>query len=123
MRKRMLVLSLLASGCGGLVESGSQIKLQELHRDNECAKLIQTADEVYTFIADRPDLLAEANFLKADCLMSMGHESDAIALFRYVAERHPESPFAYRAAARVEAYADRRDMVDSTANGDGGRAE
>ncbi len=66
---------------------------------------------------------SEANFLKADCLMSMRQEGDAIALFRYVAEGHPESPFAYRAAARVDAYEHRRGAVDSTANGEGMRAE
>lgn len=123
MRTRIPWVLLLVFGCGGLVESGSQIKLQELHRDDECAKLIQTADEVHGFIADRPDLLAEADFLKADCLMSMGQEGDAIALFRYVAERHPESPYAYRSDARVDDYEHRRSAAHSAVSDERVRAE
>lgn len=104
MRVMAVSTAALLVGCGGLLETGTQAQLQELHRNHECAKLLQTADETYSFIADRTDLLAEANFLKADCLVSMGWEEDGIALYRYVAERHPESPFAYQARARVVAF-------------------
>ena len=104
MRSAILLVPLLSTACGGLVEAGTAAQLQDLHRKNECAKLIQTADESYAFIADRPDIVAEANFLKADCLVRMGQQAEGIALFRYVAEQHPTSPFAYRAQARLSEY-------------------
>ena len=104
MRMPILLVPLFALACGGLIEIGAQAQLQELHRENECAKLIQAADESYSFIADRPDLVAEANFLKGDCLVRMGKVREGIALFRYVVEQHPTSPFAYRAQARVDEF-------------------
>lgn len=101
----LLLLPLLALlGCGGLMELGAVAELTELHQRNECGQLVAKADTNLAFLEDRPDLLAQAHYLKADCLMRMRREAEALGLFRYVTEQHPESPYAYQAQARIDAY-------------------
>lgn len=79
-------------GCAGLYGDAASLELTKLHQKNKCERLVTMADENLPFFKDRPELVAQAFYLKADCLTQLGRNAEAVALFRYVVEQHPESP-------------------------------
>lgn len=87
-----------------MMELGAASELASLHQQRECAELLAKAELNLPFLKDRPELVAQASYLKADCLMRMGRDSEALGLFRYIAEQHPESPYAYQSQARIDAF-------------------
>jgi tetratricopeptide (TPR) repeat protein len=105
----LLACSLALSACGGVVRAGAMADMQELYAKGECAQLLQSAGNYSPFIAEHPALVAEASFLRANCLAQMGRQDEAVELFRYVSERHPESPYAYQSRALIKGYSEPRE--------------
>ncbi len=99
----MLPLASLASlGCSGMLAAGAMADLQELYAAGECKQVIARSTEYASFLEADPARVAEANFLKAQCFAQLGRRAEAIAVFRYVAEQHPTSPYAYQARVMIE---------------------
>jgi len=96
----LVLLTAGALGCGGMVAQGASIQITDAYGRAECDRVVQLVNGATGQFSEHPELEAQAIFLKADCLDRMSREDEAQALFRYVAERHPESPYAYQALAR-----------------------
>ncbi|MCR9092612.1 MAG: hypothetical protein NXI30_00205 [bacterium] len=98
----LLLLPSLVS-CIGLAAMGAVTGIAEAYDAGDCARVIRETDEYQPFFEDRPALLAEASYLKADCLIRMNRETEGYGLMRYIAEQHSDTPYAYQAQARLDA--------------------
>ena len=95
----LLACALALTGCTNMATAGMLIEIEESFRAGECAMVLDKVAESTSFLQDRPERLAQAYFYKARCLARMGRRDEAAALFLYITEQHPTTPFAYEAQA------------------------
>ena len=98
----LLAMPMLVS-CMGMAAMGAVSGIAEAHDAGNCQQVITEVDQYHSFFADRPALAAEAHYLKADCLLRTGRSTEGYGLMAYIAEQHPDSPYAYQAQARLDA--------------------
>ena len=101
----VLLASPMLVSCMGMAAMGAVSGIAEAHDAGNCAQVITEVDQYHSFFTDRPALAAEAFYLKGDCLIRMGQSTEGYGLMQYIAEQHPESPYAYQAKARIDARA------------------
>ena len=86
----LLVMLPSLVSCIGLAAMGAVTGIAEAYDAGDCARVIRETDEYQPFFEDRPALLAEASYLKADCLIRMNRETEGYGLMRYIAEQHSD---------------------------------
>lgn len=98
----LVATAAMALGCGGMLAQGAVADLQQLYAEGECEQVITRSVEYAPFLEDEPARIAEANFIRANCLVRLGRKAEAVAIFRYVAEQHPTSPYAYQSQVMID---------------------
>jgi TonB family protein len=92
---------LAVAGCGGLVRSGAIAQTQQLFDQGECAELLRTSGAAFGYLEGYPELQARVRYLQAECLSRMQRDSEARALYRFLAEQFPTSAEGYLARTRL----------------------
>jgi hypothetical protein len=90
------------TGCGGFFRLGAITNLRDDYASGECAAVVRQVSEYSSWLEGDSAALAEAYFLKANCLDRMSREAEAQQLYHYVVDQHPDTPFAYQARALIE---------------------
>ncbi len=98
-----IACGLLVVGCATTAASGHIIWAQESFAEGNYREAIANAENALSWGRSIPEIDAEANYLKARSLEALGETHEALALYRYVAERYPTTVHAYQATGRLEA--------------------
>ncbi len=106
-----IACGLLIVGCATTAASGHFIWAQDSFAEGNYREAIASAEIALSLGRSTPEIDAEANYLKGRSLEALGEIHEALALYRYVAEKYPTTVHAYQATGRLEA--SRRSSADS----------
>lgn len=98
----VLLLAVMLVGCASMVRDGAIIRAQDNFADGDYADAIAIADRALNAYDYNDDQRAQLLFLKAASYQRMEDYQGALALYRYIAYKYPETEYGFRAATILQ---------------------
>jgi len=100
----LFVLFLLAAsglGCGAVQQEALSLAIDEIET-GEYQRALGRIEDALRYDKTPPDLDALGNYLKGKCHEGLGEYEEAIELYRYVLDKHPDCSHVLQCRRRIE---------------------
>lgn len=104
----VLIVAVMLVGCASMVRDGAIIRAHDNFEDGDYTDAIAIADRALNAYDYNDDQRAQLLFLKAVSYQKLEDYQSALALYRYIAYKYPDTEYGFRAASILQAVEDSR---------------